>query len=167
MCLFDITGGFYSIRTSLERTIGPAASTLLYQAGVEGGKRFVSSASKIGIIRSGPVGLEDCIEIFSQAGFGSFQITESDWRDCHIVVECEAPSAFEAFAFKENKSARKEPVCDYARGVLAGFCQQLSAREDVMCVEVECMAAGSRRCLFEIGGHAQLKGKALAGGVKI
>ncbi len=161
MCLFEIVGGFYSIRDSLEKAIGPAAGTMLYQAGIQGGRRFVSSAAKIGMIRRGSDGLSDCVEIFSQAGFGNFIIMESEWREPRVIIECEAPAAFEAFAFKENKTPVSVPVCDYARGVLAGFVQELEKREDIMCLENECKASGARQCTFEIGPHGKMMDKAI------
>ncbi|MFX0206453.1 MAG: hypothetical protein ACFFDT_10750, partial [Candidatus Hodarchaeota archaeon] len=123
MCLFEITGGFFSIRESLEKSIGPAASTILYQAGVRSGKRFVASASRIGMIRTGRQGLTDCIDVFSQAGFGNFSIVDFDWEIPQMVIECCNPTAFEAYAYQENKSSPIVPVCDYTRGVLAGFIQ--------------------------------------------
>jgi len=161
MCLFEIVGAFYSIRDSLEKSIGPAASTLLYLAGIQGGRRFAGSAGKIGMIKGGTGGLADCIEIFSQAGFGNFFISDADWQEPLVIVECDAPTAFEAFAFKENKHIAKAPVCDYTRGVLAGFYQELARREDIMCLEVECRAAGSRHCVFEIGLHDKMMAKAM------
>jgi predicted hydrocarbon binding protein len=164
MCLFEIGGAFYSIRDSLEKSIGPAASTLLYLAGIQGGKRFASSAGRIGMIKVGTEGLADCIEIFSQAGFGNFFISDADWREPRVIVECDSPAAFEAFAFKENKNPAKGPVCDYARGVFAGFYQELTKRGDIMCLEVECRASGSRHCVFEIGQHDKMMTKAM--GVK-
>ncbi len=163
MCLFDIVGGFYSIRESLEKTVGPAAGTLLYQAGIKGGKRFTSSASKIGMIRKGPLGLQDCVEVFSQAGFGNFAIVDANWSECHVLIECDSPMPFEAFAYKENSASTGSPVCDYTRGVLAGFCQQLVDREDILCIETECKAANSSQCVFQIG--AQRKMTAVAMGI--
>ena len=161
MCLFEIVGAFYSIRDSLEKSIGPAASTLLYLAGIQGGRRFAGSARKIGMIKGGTDGLSDSIEIFSQAGFGNFFISDADWHEPRVIVECDAPTAFEAFAFKENKNIAKTPVCDYTRGVLAGFYQELVKREDIMCLEVECKATGSRHCVFEIGQHDKIMAKAM------
>lgn len=161
MCLFEIVGGFFSIRDSLEKAIGPAAGMMLYQAGIQGGRRFVASAAKIGMIRSASDGLSDCVEIFSQAGFGNFMIMESEWREPQVLIVCAAPAAFEAFAFKENKTPASAPVCDYARGVLAGFVQELEKREDIMCLENECKASGGSQCSFEIGPHDKMMNKAI------
>jgi len=167
MCLFEIAGGFYNIRKAMERTIGPAVSTLLYQAGIQGGKSFAASALRIGMIKRGSDGLADCIDIFSQAGFGSFFIVDADYKAPSIVVECVTPPAFEAYAYRENRVPSDEPVCDYARGVLAGFCQQLVANEDIMCIETECRAAGSSRCVFEMGRHDEMMKKAIATSARI
>ena len=161
MCLFEIVGAFYAIRDSLEKSIGPAASTLLYLAGVQGGRSFAGSACRIGMIKPGTDGLADSIEIFSQAGFGNFFVSDADWGEPRVVVECDAPAAFEAFAFKENKRIAKAPVCDYTRGVLAGFYQELSKREDIMCVELECKASGSRHCVFEMGQHDKMMARVM------
>ena len=167
MCLFEIAGGFYSIREELERTIGPATSTIIYHAGVNSGKRFVSSAARIGMIKRGAGGLADCIDIYSQAGFGDFTIVETDHSVPRVLVECTSPIAFEAFAFKENNSTAKVPVCDYSRGVFAGFYQQLVGRHDVMCVESHCRASGSSRCVFEIGRQDRLMAVAMSVRAKV
>lgn len=161
MCLFDITGGFYSIRESLEKTIGAATAGILYQAGVAGGKRFATSASRIGMTRRRAEGLADCIDIFSQAGFGNFGIAEVDCDMPHAIIECISPPAFEAFAFRENKASSKAPVCDYTRGVFSGFCRVLLGREDIYCIETACRASGSNRCVFEIGPQKEMEKMAL------
>lgn len=167
MCLFDITGGFYSIRESLEKTIGAATIGILYQAGVAGGKRFAVSASRIGMIRKKADGLMDCVDIFSQAGFGNFDVIEVDCETPHVTIECVTPPAFEAFAFKENKSSSRTPVCDYTRGVFAGFCRSLLGREDIYCVELECRASGSLSCVFEVGPQRDMEKIAVQASIRV
>lgn len=151
-CLTDIEHGFYGIRKSVEQLIGPVAGTVYYNAAIEGGTAYVRGALKSGSIARSEQGFEDCVDVYSQLGFGDFMVREIDYEHAKGVVTCK--DAFEGWAWKRHGDASK--ACYYSCGILAGFMRALTGREDVECVETDCIATDAERCVFVIAPKEEL-----------
>ncbi len=150
MCLIEIVGGFHAIKEAMAKCMGPSAGEVLYEAGIQGAKVFVDSALEQGILSRDSVGFRKAVAAFTRAGFGGFRVNQVNFGRRTARVSCDRPMAFEAFAVTENNGNAPAPVCDYSRGVIAGFMIHLAGDDAVRGVETACRVQGERRCLFEV-----------------
>ncbi|MEA1944451.1 MAG: 4-vinyl reductase [Euryarchaeota archaeon] len=151
-CLTDIEHGFYGIRKSVEQLIGPVAGTVYYNAAIEGGIAYVRGALRSGSITESEQGFKDCVDAYAQLGFGDFIVEEIDYEHAKGVVTCK--DAFEGWAWKKHGDTSK--ACYYSCGILTGFMRALTGREDIECVETECIAEGADACVFVIAPKKEL-----------
>jgi signal transduction histidine kinase/predicted hydrocarbon binding protein len=146
MALLDIEAGFWGLRRQIEALVGRRLTdTVFEQAGANGGASFARAFA-------GPTGdaqaLRDCIAAYQAAGFGRFEIETLEWPIGHVLVR--AHEAFEAWTVQQHGQSPESPVCAYTAGVLVGFINALSGRNDVVCIERACQAQGAEACLFEL-----------------
>jgi PAS domain S-box-containing protein len=148
MALLDIESGFWSIRRQVEALIGPRlTNSVLQQAGVNGGASFASSLfSKNDNHRS--TGFRTCLQAYQAAGFGQFEIRTMDWPLGRVIIR--ANNTFEAWMSRKHGQSSPDPVCAYTAGVLVGFINIISNRQDVVCIERHCQAQGADACEFEL-----------------
>jgi signal transduction histidine kinase len=153
MALLDVESGFWALRRQIEAVVGPRLTEdILHQAGANGGASFARAfGSRDG--QSDTPGcdgqlLRACTAAYQAAGFGRFEILESDWPLGRVLIRSQ--DAFEAWAMRQHGGCAPAPVCAYTAGVLVGFVNVLAGRQDVVCVERACQAAGAEACLFEL-----------------
>lgn len=148
MVLMDIEAGFWDIRHQMEALIGSRmTSSVLQQAGMNSGssfaRSFVSRDSE-----NVPVAFQACLQAYQLAGFGQFEMKTMQWPLGKIVVE--ASETFESWMTAQHKQQVDVPICAYTAGVLAGFINAISNRQDVVCVEHHCRALNAEKCTFEL-----------------
>jgi signal transduction histidine kinase len=155
MALLDVEAGFWALRCQMEALVGPRlADAVLQRAGANGGASFARA-----FVGRGDAGrgngehdsaslLRECIAAYQAAGFGQFDVLESEWPLGRVLVR--GQDAFEAWATRQHGGPVEGPVCAYTAGVLVGFVNVVAGRRDVVCVERTCQARGDRDCLFEL-----------------
>jgi PAS domain S-box-containing protein len=153
MALLDVEAGFWALRRQMEALVGPRLTDgVLQQAGANGGASFARAFAGGGGDSDVRVGdeqlLHACIAAYQAAGFGQFEVVESDWPLGHVLIH--AHDAFEAWAARQHGGRATAPVCAYTAGVLVGFVNVVAGRRDVVCVEHACQAEGAETCLFEL-----------------
>jgi PAS domain S-box-containing protein len=166
MALLDIEAGFWGLRRQLEALAGPKLTdAVLQQAGVNGGASFARAfAGQGGTSGDAARALRDCVAAYQAAGFGRFEVelagapfgapqagSPGDTRERPFGrVLVRAHEAFEAWMVQQHEGRSESPVCAYTAGVLVGFVNVLTGRNDVVCVERACQAQGAEACLFEL-----------------
>ena len=148
MALLEIESGFWSICRQMEALIGPRlTNSVLQQAGVNGGASFAKSFfSENDNQRSN--GFRTCLKAYQEAGFGQFEIETLDWPLGRVIIR--ANDTFEAWMSRKHGLSSPDPVCAYTAGVLVGFINVISDRQDVVCIEHLCRAQGAETCEFEL-----------------
>lgn len=149
MILFDIEGGFLGIRGQIEAVLGEKlTNNILQQAGVNGGASFAASYAARSGCETCPDMFRGCLSAFQKAGFGRFEIEIFEWPIGRIVIRGE--NTFESWVALRRSSSGNEPVCAYTSGVLVGFINSISNRNDVVCVKHKCQGLGDDYCLYEL-----------------
>lgn len=156
MCLVDIGTGFRSIRRSMEQLIGPVSKTVLYNAGFQSAAVFARRAVEDGRCAPGRDAFAFSVESYAEAGFGGFEVREVDLARQRATVACHDPPAFEADPFLQGDRRAEGPVCDYSRGVLAGFLMAVTDQDDIFGCEVQCRAVGDEACTYLVGPEQEL-----------
>ncbi len=148
MALVDVEAGFWAIRRQIEALIGPGLTNSVFQqAGANGGASFAKTfTSTMGL--SGATAFSACLQVYQQAGFGQFEITNLDWPIGRICIR--ADQAFEAWMFTQHNQHSGTPCCAYTAGVLVGFVNIITGRNDVVCIEHTCQSKGDAFCQFEL-----------------
>lgn len=155
MVFFDIKQGFYQIRRVIEREVGDNSHFVIFQADIRGGFSFLIPMIRKGNLPPNSAGFLTGINIYSDAGFGNFDIVDLNWPEGWAVIQCK--NAFEGWAYVENNQTPKKAVCDYTRGIFLAFMKAthrfaktgLEARLD--CIETSCIGGGSDTCEYIIG----------------
>lgn len=161
MVLFDTLQGFYTLRRVIDSEVGGNAAYLIFQAGIKGGFSFLEPMIQGGRIQSGPDGFAEGLSVFSDGGFGFFQIKEIDWQKAWARIVC--ANSVESWIYSEKNERVSKPICDYARGIFLGFMQAThlyagtGLENKLDCVEIFCIANGQRQCEFIIGTHSAIK----------
>jgi signal transduction histidine kinase/predicted hydrocarbon binding protein len=150
MALLDIEAGFWGFRRHLEALLGVSlTNSVLQQVGANGGASFSSSFTASHKDNDQPeAAFSECVQAYQQAGFGQFQIIEQTWPIGRLTVR--GRDTFEAWMMKENGIQAQSPACAYTAGVLVGFINVVSDRQDVVCIEHRCQATGDEYCEFEL-----------------
>ena len=149
MALFDIEAGFWGLRRQLEALAGPRLTdTFLQQAGANGGASFAWSIVGADTASNSERALRECIAAYQAAGFGQFEIHEIEWPIGRISIQ--GHDTFEAWMAQQHQQNPASGVCAYTAGVLVGFVNALTGRQDIVCVERACQAQGATHCLFEL-----------------
>jgi len=156
MALLDIEAGFWGIRRQMEALIGSRLSnSVLQQAGTNGGASFASSFGSAEEIDEQRLLFEDCVRAYQVAGFGQFTIDDVHWPVGRLVLR--GTNTVEAWMVQHHRQKATEPVCAYTAGVLVGFINVISKRQDVVCIEHKCQAMGDESCVFELIPASQAK----------
>lgn len=149
MALLDIEAGFWGLRRQIEALVGRRmADALLKQAGVNGGASFARSFTRHTPASDGAQALRDCLAAYQAAGFGRFEIDELEWPLGRVSIR--AQDTFEAWAMRQHEQPLNQPACAYTAGVLVGFINVITDRNDVVCVQHSCEAQGAAACRFEL-----------------
>jgi two-component system nitrate/nitrite sensor histidine kinase NarX len=148
MALLEIESGFWSIRRQMEALVGPRLTkSVLQQAGANGGASFARSFFSENVDERS-AGFQACLKAYQSAGFGHFEIETMEWPLGCVVIR--AHDAFEAWMARQHGNTSNDPVCAYTAGVLVGFINVISSRQDVVCIERHCQAQGAEACKFEL-----------------
>jgi two-component system nitrate/nitrite sensor histidine kinase NarX len=149
MALLDIEAGFWSIRRQMDALIGAKLTgSVLQQAGTNGGASFAASFGKAKNPAEQGQFFESCLQAYQAAGFGRFEIVQSRWPIGQALIR--AVDSFEAWMMQRHGQQVDGPVCAYTAGVLVGFVNVVSDRQDVVCIERKCQALGDDCCEFEL-----------------
>jgi predicted hydrocarbon binding protein len=162
MCLLDVETSFYGLRKSVEGVVGEAASILFYDSGVRGGMHYAEALLRSHAMKADEAGYREAVHGYSEGGFGAFEIRELDFARGKGRLVCRDPMAFEAYAAVTNHDPRKQPVCDFSRGVLVGLLAGFSGRTDLGCYEETCRATGAAECLFRIDKEVVTRAAAIS-----
>ncbi len=161
MVLFDTLQGFYTLRDVIDKEVGGNAAYLIFQAGIKGGFSFLEPMIQDGRIKSGSKGYEEGLSVFSDGGFGNFQIEEMTWQKGSAKIVCQ--NSVESWIHSQKQEKATQPICDYARGIFLGFMQathlyaSTGLGNKLDCVEIACMATEQHQCEFIIGTQAAIK----------
>ena len=149
MAFLDVEAGFWGIRRQIEALIGPQlTNSALQQAGANGGASFANSFGTAASAAEHGSLFKSCVHAYQMAGFGRFEIEEAHWPIGRVVIR--AQDAFEGWMMLKNGQQVEGPVCAYTAGVLVGFVNVVSNRQDVVCVERHCQALGDDYCEFQL-----------------
>jgi signal transduction histidine kinase/predicted hydrocarbon binding protein len=149
MAMLEIEAGYWSIRRQIEALIGTRlTNSVLQQAGANGGASFARSMGSAASAAEQRQLFESCLLAYQAGGFGQFDIETAEWPIGKVVVR--GRDAFEAWSAKRHEHTVEEAICAYTSGVLVGFVNVISDRQDVVCVERECMSMGAEACVFEL-----------------
>jgi signal transduction histidine kinase/predicted hydrocarbon binding protein len=160
MCLLDITGGFLTLREGLWNEVGIRARDIFYGAGIEGAKSFLEKLIEAKQITPDESGLKEALAEYSSAGFGVYSLIECDLQNGYIKVL--GSNCFEAWGHKEKKLLDHDTVCDYSRGVIAGFMMVIESfvnpevAKDLYCVENKCSVKNHEFCSFVVAPSSKL-----------
>ncbi|TFG73178.1 MAG: GAF domain-containing protein [Anaerolineales bacterium] len=148
MALVDVEAGFWGIRRQIEALIGPGLTNSVFQqAGANGGASFAQTFTSAENL-SGATAFSACLQVYQQAGFGHFEMTTIDWPIGRICIR--ADQAFEAWMISQHNQHCTAPCCAYTAGVLVGFVNIITGRNDVVCIEHTCQSQGDAFCQFEL-----------------
>ena len=149
MALLDIESGFWALRRQMEALVGRRLTDgVLQQAGANGGASFARSFIARRASADGAQALRDCVAAYQAAGFGYFEVETLEWPIGRALIR--GHDTFEAWMMRQHGQKTGSPVCAYTAGVFVGFVNELSDRQDVVCVERACQARGDEACLFEL-----------------
>jgi predicted hydrocarbon binding protein len=133
---------FQELKSSLVNIFGAPARTIVYDAGIEPGRRSFDRLAKKTDSR------EEVLQLLVQrkAGqnWGSISVEALDWKANSGRI-----SIADCFEARGNKATQLsgEPSCDFLKGYLTGFFSALLGY-DVRVTEERCMAMGDPRCVF-------------------
>lgn len=157
MALLDIESGFWSIRRQIEALIGTQlTNSVLQQAGANGGASFAASFTKDDANTLQNEAFRSCMQAYQMAGFGNFFIEELSWPIGYAKIQ--AKDTFESWMMLNHVQKVDHPVCAYTAGVLVGFINVISDRQDVVCIERHCQALGDEFCVFELLPFSEFDG---------
>lgn len=162
MCLLDVETSFYGLRKSVEGVVGEAAAILFYDSGVRGGVHYAEALLRSRGMKADEAGYRRAIREYSEGGFGAFEIRELDFAGGKARLVCRDPMAFEAYAAIANRDVRKQPFCDFSRGVLVGLLIGFSRQPGLGGYEETCRAARAPECAFRIDAEEVTRAAAVS-----
>ena len=113
MVLFDTIQGFYTLRDVIDKEVGGNAGYLIFQAGIKGGFSFLEPMIQDGRIKSGAKGFAEGLSVFSDGGFGNFQIEEMTWPKGWAKIVCQ--NSVESWIQSKKREKVTQPICDPRR----------------------------------------------------
>jgi len=157
--MMDAAGGLYALKKTLRADIGFFEKDFMFKAGLEGTREFLSSLTDVSYPNEPMETVQKMLELYSLRGYGDFKVDKFDLNT--KVVEIVSTNAIEAWAFQENHSLEREPVCSYSSGLLSCICRmafgEASVQDsDIFAVEMDCMAEGKKECRFVVGPVLEL-----------
>jgi sigma-B regulation protein RsbU (phosphoserine phosphatase) len=156
VCLLDVGAEFSALHWAFFDEVGVGAARFLYLAGLRAAvavsAQLPKSDSDVGFLQEG-------LRLLVQRGYGCFELGRVDRE--RQVVHVLAQNAVEAWAYLRRQNRSLSPVCNYARGFLAGlWCMAVEPSGEpspnVACWELQCAAAGAPRCAFVLGSADSL-----------
>ncbi|MBU1913696.1 MAG: PAS domain S-box protein [Candidatus Thermoplasmatota archaeon] len=157
--MMDAAGGLYALKKTLRADIGFFEKDFMFKAGLEGTRESLSSLTDVTYPNDPNETIQKMLELYSLRGYGDFKVDKFDLNT--KVVEIASTNAIEAWAFQENHSLQREPICSYSSGMLSCICR-MAFREasvqdsDIFAVEMDCMAEGKKECRFVVGPVQEL-----------
>ncbi len=133
---------FQDLKMSLIGIFGAAGRAIIYDAGIEPGRR--SCRRTAAVARSKDEVLRLLVHKKSRQNWGDIVLDEIDMstRSGRISIS----NCFEAIGAES-----RGPSCDFVRGYLAGFMAEFLGEEKVVVREESCRADGSSKCAFVFG----------------
>ena len=153
MALLDIRAGFWGLRRQMEALVGrQLTDNALRQAGANAGVSFALAFALQAGFGTGDDGGEEafraCVAAYQAAGFGKYDIELVEWPIGRVLVR--GQNTIEAWMMQQHEPEALHSVCVFTAGVLVGFVNALTSRQDIICIEQSCQAMGSETCLFEL-----------------
>lgn len=138
---------FQDLKSSLVRIFGVSARIIIYDAGIDPGRRSYGRMARDSLSREEALKL--LVHRKASQNWGRITVESIDWqmKSGRISVE----DSFEARGAKEQLS--KERSCDFFKGYIAGFFSEL-LDEEVTVTEERCVATGDDRCEFAFRASA-------------
>ncbi len=133
---------FQDLKSSLVRIFGSPARAIVYDAGIEPGRR--SFDRMVNETKSKEEVLKLLVSRKAGQNWGMISVESLDWQTNSGRISIQ--DCFEARGRKETQLS-VEPSCDFFKGYLAGFLSALF-RSDVKVIEERCMAMGDALCVF-------------------
>ncbi|MHC4252703.1 MAG: PAS domain S-box protein, partial [Planctomycetota bacterium] len=150
----NVGGGIEAFREDLREVLGvEPARELVARSIARSAEDLVHKAMEGGMVPPGEEGLAVVLALLGTRGFGKLSVTEHDWDEGWLAVECEG--AFEARVQLGRGGPTSEPRCDFTRGVLLGSYRYLRRRaglpgDGMQAVETQCAAQGHPVCRFAL-----------------
>ncbi len=159
LILIDSAGTLYSLKKTLMQDVGFFERDFLYRAGVAGARVSLSLINPEALPRDPRTALEAMLDVFAKRGYGTFTIQEIDPNK--RVVRLTSPDSAEGWSFQRNNDLQRDPVCAYARGMLAYVCGAALSGDvhgdpSFMAHETGCIGAGAKECVFVVGPMEEL-----------
>jgi predicted hydrocarbon binding protein len=133
---------FQDLKTSLLSIFGAAGRVIVYDAGIEPGRR--SYRRTMSVARSRDEALQLLVQKKRLQNWGDLVLEELDF-------ETKSGRVSVSNCFEAREASSKGPSCDFFRGYLSGFLSELFGEEKVVMREESCMADGGSRCTFVFG----------------
>jgi PAS domain S-box-containing protein len=157
--IVDVAGGFYALKKTLRSDIGFIEKDLMFRAGMEGAREYLSGMDAGLKNREPREAIEMMLEQYSLRGYGDFTLKRVDAQ--RMVIEVSSSNTVEAWAFQANKDLQREGVCSYLSGVLTmiakiAFGEPAGRDSDMSAIETECVAQGKKECRFTVAPLSEL-----------
>lgn len=149
MALLDIEAGFWGLRRQMEALVGrQLTDNMLQQAGVNAGASFARAYDLPPGKKGSADAFRDCVAAYQASGFGQFEVDIGQWPLGRVQVT--GRDTFEAWMTRQHSQKADHALCYYTAGVLTGFINAITGREDVVCIQHSCQAQGAEGCCFEL-----------------
>ena len=157
--MIDPAGTLYSLKKTLMQDVGFFEKDFLYRAGAAGARESLSVLDPKALPKDPRMALQAMLDVFVKRGYGTFTIQEMDLD--RKTVRLTAPDTAEGWSFQKNNDLQREPVCAYARGMLAYVCSaailsDVHGDPSFIAHETGCIGAGAKECLFIVGPREEL-----------
>ncbi len=133
---------FQDVKASLVRIFGTPARAIIYDAGIDPGRRSYDRMANEA--ESGEEVLKLLVRRKAGQNWGKISVEHVDWKTNSGRISVDG--CFEARGRMATQLST-EPSCDFFRGYLAGFFSELFDG-DLRVVEEKCMTMGDVRCVF-------------------
>jgi len=133
---------FQDLKTSLVRIFGTAGRAILYDAGIEPGRR--SCRRIMAVARTKEEVLRLLVVKKNRQNWGDLVIDEMDLKTKSGRISM-------SNCFEAREADSRGPSCDFIRGYLGGFLSEFFGEEKVMMREESCKADGASKCTFVFG----------------
>ena len=129
---------FQGLKASLFKVFGPTATSIIYDAGIEPGRRSFLTLMKD--CKTKKDVLELLIQYKANENWGDFKFHNMDWQGHSGKVSV-------ARCFESRGVQSGDSQCYFLKGYLTGFLSELFLTEVAM-VEARCNAKGDALCEF-------------------
>ena len=129
------------MKASLVRIFGVSARVIIYDAGIDPGRRSYGRMVRDSLSREEALKL--LVQRKASQNWGRITIESLDWQTKSGTISIE--DSFEARGATTQLS--KQRSCDFFKGYLAGFFSELFG-EEVVVTEDRCVAMGDALCEF-------------------